>query len=110
MPTTTLPSRDALLHQPDVLVVFRDPQPTPKPAPGQPGTHSDFVPTEPELFIAVLADGRVLGFNGHVDLGTGIRTALGQIVAEELDVSLLRAIIRKVSSTANGSSTPSVSA
>ncbi|MBF1801323.1 xanthine dehydrogenase family protein molybdopterin-binding subunit [Alloalcanivorax profundimaris] len=86
MPTTTLPSRDALLHQPDVLVVFRDPQPTPKPAPGQPGTHSDFVPTEPELFIAVLADGRVLGFNGHVDLGTGIRTALGQIVAEELDV------------------------
>jgi len=25
---------------------------------------------------------------GHVDLGTGIRTALGQIVAEELDVSL----------------------
>ncbi|MFP1680392.1 molybdopterin cofactor-binding domain-containing protein [Alloalcanivorax sp. C16-2] len=86
MPTNALPTRDALLHQPDVLVVFRDPQPTPKPAPGQPGTHSDFVPTEPELFIAVLADGRVLGFNGHVDLGTGIRTALGQIVAEELEV------------------------
>ena len=86
MPTNSLPTRDALLHQPDVLVVFRDPQPTPKPAPGQPGTDSDFVPTEPELFIAVLADGRVLGFNGHVDLGTGIRTALGQIVAEELEV------------------------
>lgn len=86
MRTTPLPRRDTLLQQPDVLVVYRDPQPTPKPAPGQPGTDSDFVPTEPELFIAVLADGRVLGFNGHVDLGTGIRTALGQIVAEELEV------------------------
>ncbi len=34
--------------------------------------------------------GEVLAFNGHVDLGTGIRTALAQIVAEELDVPLAR--------------------
>lgn len=87
MRTETLPGRQALLHDPDTLVVYRDPIPTPKPAPGQPGTDSDFLPTEPELFVAVLGDGRVLGFNGHVDLGTGIRTALGQIVAEELNVS-----------------------
>lgn len=39
-----------------------------------------------ELFLIVHGDGRVTGFNGHVDLGTGIGTALGQIVAEELDV------------------------
>ncbi|MBX3567436.1 MAG: molybdopterin-dependent oxidoreductase [Rhizobiaceae bacterium] len=39
-----------------------------------------------ELFIAIGPDGRVRAFNGHVDLGTGIRTALAQIVAEELDV------------------------
>ncbi|GGE04019.1 aldehyde dehydrogenase [Aureimonas endophytica] len=39
-----------------------------------------------ELFLAVAADGGVTAFNGHVDLGTGIRTALAQIVAEELDV------------------------
>jgi nicotinate dehydrogenase subunit B len=43
-----------------------------------------------ETFITVTADGSVMAFNGHVDLGTGVRTALGQIVAEELDVSLAR--------------------
>ena len=32
-------------------------------------------------------------FNGHVDLGTGIRTALAQIVAEELDVSYARVVV-----------------
>ena len=37
------------------------------------------------------ADGAVTAYNGHVDLGTGIGTALSQIVAEELDVSRLRA-------------------
>ena len=41
----------------------------------------------PELFVVVDATG-VTAFNGHVDLGTGIRTALAQIVAEELDVAL----------------------
>jgi len=46
-----------------------------------------------ETFIKVAADGTVTAFNGHVDLGTGIRTALGQIVAEELDVSLARVIV-----------------
>ncbi len=44
--------------------------------------------TGPDIFIAVLDTGEVLAFNGHVDLGTGIRTALAQIVAEELDVAL----------------------
>src|SRR3954463_14392705 len=43
-----------------------------------------------ETFIQIAADGTVTAFNGHVDLGTGIRTALGQIVAEELEVSLAR--------------------
>jgi len=39
-----------------------------------------------DVFLLVSDDGRVTGFNGHVDLGTGIATALAQIVAEELDV------------------------
>lgn len=43
-----------------------------------------------EPFVVVRADGTVIGFHGHVDLGTGIRTALAQIVAEELDISPLR--------------------
>src|SRR5712671_6446742 len=46
-----------------------------------------------ETFIKITADGSVTAFNGHVDLGTGIRTALGQIVAEELDVSLARVVV-----------------
>src|SRR5438309_2358835 len=46
-----------------------------------------------ETFIKISADGSVTAFNGHVDLGTGIRTALGQIVAEELDVSFARVVV-----------------
>jgi nicotinate dehydrogenase subunit B len=46
-----------------------------------------------ETFIEITADGTVTAFNGHVDLGTGIRTALGQIVAEELDVSFARIVM-----------------
>ncbi|KJC60798.1 aldehyde dehydrogenase [Bradyrhizobium sp. LTSPM299] len=46
-----------------------------------------------ETFITISADGSVSAYNGHVDLGTGIRTALGQIVAEELDVSFARVVV-----------------
>src|SRR5258708_5907768 len=46
-----------------------------------------------ETFIKITAGGSVTAFNGHVDLGTGIRTALGQIVAEELDVSFARVVV-----------------
>lgn len=38
-----------------------------------------------DVHVCLTAEGRVLAFCGHVDLGTGIRTALAQIVAEELD-------------------------
>jgi len=46
-----------------------------------------------ETFVRITADGSVTAYNGHVDLGTGIRTALGQIVAEELDVSFARVVM-----------------
>src|SRR6202000_2859968 len=46
-----------------------------------------------ETFIRITAAGEINAFNGHVDLGTGIRTALGQIVAEELDVSFARVVV-----------------
>ena len=39
-----------------------------------------------DSWIAVGRDGMVTVFSGKVDLGTGVETALGQIVAEELDV------------------------
>ena len=34
-------------------------------------------PDDVEIFVIVHGDGRVTAFNGHVDLGTGIGTALG---------------------------------
>jgi len=39
-------------------------------------------------YVQLMADGTVRACNGHVDLGTGIRTAFTQIVAEELDVDM----------------------
>lgn len=73
---------------PGVLVVVRDPPPPPPPARGQP----PMVPGDPaegvEILLAVWDDGSVTALNGHVDLGTGIRTALAQIAADELDVAL----------------------
>ncbi|SAL56877.1 aldehyde dehydrogenase [Caballeronia peredens] len=82
--------RRELLARDGCLVVVRQPSVPPKPAPGQPGSASTYVQDSPEVFVAVLDDERILAFNGHVDLGTGIRTSLAQIVAEELDVAAER--------------------
>jgi nicotinate dehydrogenase subunit B len=41
-------------------------------------------------WIAIEPDGTVTVFSGKVELGTGVRTALAQIVAEELDVPIER--------------------
>ncbi len=79
-------NRSELLARDGRLAIIRQPAPPVRPAPGQPGSQSTYVPDVPEVFVAVLDDGRILAFNGHVDLGTGIRTSLAQIVAEELDV------------------------
>jgi nicotinate dehydrogenase subunit B len=87
------PSRQQLYDAHSVLIVTRPPQAPVKPAIGQPGSRSSFVPTEADLFLVVRDDGSVVAFNGHVDLGTGIGTALAQIVAEELDVPLTRVSI-----------------
>src|SRR5437588_8159339 len=46
-----------------------------------------------ETFVNISADGAVTAYNGHVDLGTGIRTALAQIVAEELELSFARVAV-----------------
>lgn len=49
-----------------------------------PGIDAD--PTQLDSWLAVAQDGTVTVFTGKVDLGTGVETALAQIVAEELDV------------------------
>lgn len=46
--------------------------------------------TGPEVFVEIRAEGSITAYNGHVDLGTGIGTALAQIVAEELNVAARR--------------------
>jgi aerobic-type carbon monoxide dehydrogenase small subunit (CoxS/CutS family) len=45
-------------------------------------------PDRVDGFLAIDMDGSVFVYSGKVDLGTGVRTALTQIVAEELDVPL----------------------
>ncbi|RFB88698.1 aldehyde dehydrogenase [Rhizobium leguminosarum bv. trifolii] len=40
------------------------------------------------ILLRIDENGVATGYNGHVDLGTGIDTALSQIVAEELDLPL----------------------
>ncbi|SHI60005.1 nicotinate dehydrogenase subunit B [Roseomonas rosea] len=74
--------RQGLLRQDGVLAITRRRAPVPGTEPG--ANERD----EEDVFVAVFDDGSVAAFNGHVDLGTGIRTALAQIVAEELDVRL----------------------
>src|SRR5439155_4269182 len=43
-----------------------------------------------DSWLVVAADGSVTVFSGKVELGTGVSTALRQIVAEELDVAFDR--------------------
>jgi CO/xanthine dehydrogenase Mo-binding subunit len=48
---------------------------------------ADADPKELDSWLAMAPDGTVTVYSGKVDLGTGVETALAQIVAEELDVS-----------------------
>jgi CO/xanthine dehydrogenase Mo-binding subunit len=49
-------------------------------------TKKNVAPDEVDGFLSIDADGQVTVYSGKVDLGTGVRTALTQIAAEELDV------------------------
>jgi len=63
-----------------------------RPAAGNPAANAFFGQRSDQVddWLAIQPDGTVTAFSGKVELGTGVRTALGQIVAEELDVSLDR--------------------
>ena len=75
-----------------VLLVLRDPPVPPPPAPGQPPMVAGNPAEGPEVLLALVDEGQgavsAVVLAGHVDLGTGIRTAYGQIVGEELDLPL----------------------
>jgi nicotinate dehydrogenase subunit B len=47
-------------------------------------------PDEVDAYLAIDAQGGVTVYSGKVDLGTGVRTAMTQIAAEELDVPMAR--------------------
>src|SRR5215470_11290200 len=50
------------------------------------GSKPPLTPDQLSSFIAVNADGSVAAYFGKMDMGQGVFTAIGQIVAEELDV------------------------
>lgn len=80
--------RASFLAATGVLLVTRDPPPAPPPSPGQPAAVPANPAEGPEILLALWEDGSANGLHGHVDLGTGLRTALSQLVAEELDLPL----------------------
>jgi nicotinate dehydrogenase subunit B len=57
-------------------------------APDLPGTLAKF----PDLnaWIRIAPDGRVTVFTGKLELGTGVKTAMAQLAADELDVAIER--------------------
>src|SRR6266702_3470572 len=58
----------------------------PTEAQAQAGGKPPLTPDQLSSFIAVNADGSVSAFFGKMDMGQGVFTAIGQMVAEELDV------------------------
>jgi nicotinate dehydrogenase subunit B len=50
------------------------------------GSKPPLTPDQLSSYIAVNADGRVAAYFGKMDMGHGLHVAIGQIVAEELDV------------------------
>ncbi len=77
-----------MLSADGVLVIVRTPPAPPPAAPGQPRFVGANLAEGDEVLLALWDDGSVTGLSGHVDLGTGLQTALAQIVAEELELTL----------------------
>jgi nicotinate dehydrogenase subunit B len=44
------------------------------------------IPEELDSWLAIGRDGKVTVFTGRIDMGTGIETAFGQLISDELDV------------------------
>ena len=85
-PTTALgwSRREFLKSAGAVIVAFAWPTPLSAQAP------RDVTPGGLDAWLAIAADGAVTLFTGKVEIGTGVSTALAQIVAEELDARVER--------------------
>ena len=95
MPATPISRRDLLKSTGALVVSFSILGPAssalaqqlPAPPGSSPYSNPDYLdPTNLDSWLTVMQDGSVTAFTGKVDLGTGVETALAQIVAEELDV------------------------
>src|SRR3989449_9074107 len=62
-------------------------------ASGTIGGKPALTPDELDSWIAVKADGRIIAFFGKMDMGQGVDVAIGQIVADELDVAFDRVTV-----------------
>jgi CO/xanthine dehydrogenase Mo-binding subunit len=80
------PARPQPQAPPDQIAMRARQEQNPLPRPTGPSPDPDQV----DSWLAVEADGSVIVRSGKVELGTGVRTALAQIVAEELDVPLIQ--------------------
>ena len=87
MESKTFSRRDLLKSSGALIVTFSFFGPATKALGQSVGLSEDGLdPTALDSWIAVAQDGGVTVFSGKVELGTGVETALAQIVAEELDV------------------------
>jgi len=100
-------SRAAFQSASGVLLVTRKPPSAVMPAAGQPPLVQANPLEGDEILLAVWDDASVTALHGHVDLGTGIRTALAQVVAEELniDISQITMVLGNTASVPNQGAT-----
>ena len=90
MKTSTLTRRQFLKSSGALVVSFNLFPPSGVRAQSNVEPHFDADPTQLDSWLAIAPDGTVTVYSGKVDLGTGVETALAQIVAEELDVPFNR--------------------
>jgi CO/xanthine dehydrogenase Mo-binding subunit len=70
----------------DSRIVLAQTNPAPQGGAGAPGAGSPIDPKQVDSWLAIGQDNKVTIFSGRVELGTGTRTALAQIAADELYV------------------------
>ena len=85
---SSLLNRRSLLKASGALVVTFTLMPPRSTIAAPTGAAKPVTPDVVDSYLAIGADGRITVYSGKVDLGTGVRTALTQIVADELDVPL----------------------
>jgi nicotinate dehydrogenase subunit B len=85
---SSLLNRRSLLKASGALVVTFTLMPSRSALAAATGPAKPVTPDRVDSYLAIGSDGRITVYSGKVELGTGVHTALTQIVADELDVPL----------------------